>query len=261
MDSNYQLMSTLFSNGVNRDFYPSAMTAALIWWQSIFAPNTAYVYAFIAKFYWLLFLLPILWFSSGRIGPKGTAFGSGFSAMGLQMISIWGLQVSRGNIYQLIGLLSAVFMAGTALGAAIQQIGYGKWDLKNSYININRIFPFYFFPSAFSFIPATEALFCGWILLWTAILNFSPGGALNFIALSTGTGFLLGFQFPALVSLAAENTGAASAGRIYAYDLFGGWLAAILVGTILIPAGGFLPAMAFLLLVKLASTYWWNRNS
>jgi len=66
-----------------------------------------------------------------------------------------------------------------------------------------------------------------------------------FFILSTGTGFLLGYQFPLL----AEHNRAAgvnsSAGHIYSLDLFGGWLAAILAGTVLIPAGGFFAAIVF----------------
>jgi spermidine synthase len=247
------------TESINRDFYPSAMAAALIWWQSIFAPNTAYIYSFIAKFFWFLFLIPLLWFLSGRIGPKGTAFSSGFCSMGLQMVSIWGLQISSGNIYQLIGLLGAVFMAGTALGAAVQQMVSGKWETVNDNIKISSIFPFYLLPANLSPILASEVLFSGWILLWTAILMSSPGSIVTYIILSTGTGFLLGFQYPVIVGLATKKT-AAAAGRIYAYDLFGGWLAAILVGTIIIPAGGFLPTMIFLLMIKLASAYWWNRK-
>ncbi len=100
----------------NRDFYPGAMTASLIWWQSIFAPNATTVYTYIIRYYWVLYILPLLWLFSGRSGAPGSAFSSGFCAMGLQMASIWGLQVSNGNIYQYIGIINALFMAGTAAG-------------------------------------------------------------------------------------------------------------------------------------------------
>jgi len=55
--------------------------------------------------------------------------------MGLQMASIWGLQVAGGNIYQLIGALNAVFMAATALGATATHISNSKFQILNSKLN------------------------------------------------------------------------------------------------------------------------------
>ena len=82
-----------------------------------------------------------------------------------------------------------------------------------------------------------------------------------FFILSTVTGFLLGCQFPLLVGSADITEKNSSAGLFYSFDLFGGWLAAILVGTVLIPAGGFFAAGIFLALTKTASTFWWYRNA
>jgi len=239
---------------VNRDFYPMAMTASIIWWQSVFAPNVTSVYAFIIKYFWFLYLLPVAWLLTGRSGAPGTAFSSGFCAMGLQMASIWGLQVSNGNVYQLIGALNALFMAGAALGAAGTRIHPALRVVQGSpepHVVQGRIANYK------NPILLTEIFFLAWIALWAGLFFLPLKSVFVFFALSAGTGLLLGYQFPLLTG---GRDGSSSAGVIFSFDLFGGWLAALLAGTVLIPAGGFFAAVSFLLLTKAVSSLWWAKN-
>ena len=81
-----------------------------------------------------------------------------------------------------------------------------------------------------------------------------------FVIFSAGTGFLLGLQFPLLAGRNHSADENLSAGRVYAFDLLGGWLAAVFAGMVLIPAGGFWGAIAFFAMIKTVSAFWWTRN-
>jgi len=239
---------------VNRDFFPNALAASLVWWQSVFAPNATRIYVFITKYFLFFYFLPIAWLLTKKCGVSGTAFSSGFCAMGLQMASIWGLQVSNGNIYQLIGALNAFFMAGTALGAYSPNY---KLHIANLQFRISKL---KLLPKT-NAIATSDILFFLWIVLWGGLFFLPLKSIIIFIIFSFGTGFILGLQFPMLASHNNAVNENLSAGRVYAFDLLGGWLAAIFAGMVLIPAGGFFGTIVFLAMIKAVSAFWWSRNS
>lgn len=228
---------------INYDFTPKGMLAALVYWQSIFAPVMVKIYNGIIHWSLLLWLPVLAWFIWGRSGTAGTAFSSGAAGMGLQMISIWAVQVHSGNIYHWIGLTSALFMAGLALGTGSA-----------------RMLPRRAIPARV--LLWSEIAFCCWISLWWLLIIFSVSVWPIFFLFSAGSGFLLGFQFPLLIAIRRSlhgHTESVSAGTIYAVDLLGGWMAAILTGTIMIPAWGFDKTIFFLLALKVISCKWWVR--
>ncbi|MFH1368429.1 MAG: hypothetical protein ABII64_04810 [Elusimicrobiota bacterium] len=226
---------------VNRDFSPRGLFKSLIYRQSIFSSGRANLYSALSKYIWIAVILTMILLFTRR-GYSGTAFTSGAAAMGMQMVSIWGMQVLNGAVYYWIGLLSACFMAGTGI-AAYAAINNYQLAITNSPKKIIRII---------------DILFVIWIIIWFCLLSFVKIPWHLLFLLSAGSGALLGFQFPALAPAEGEikKTGEhAEAGKIYAADLMGGWLAALIGGTVIIPAWG-LPGMVIMLLaLKIASMF------
>lgn len=224
----------------NRDFVPGALLYSLEYWQSIFAPKTVKVYKSFIKYSWVLWIIAGLFFIYGKTGFGGMAFTTGVSAMGLQMLSIWGLQVFCGSIYHWIGLLTAVFMAGIALGSYFRYSDSPKTLL------------------------IMEILFCLWTAAWWMLIKNSLIVWQMFFIFSAGSGFLLGAEFSLIISACSNVTKSRESvfsSKIYAADLLGGWMSAILGGMILIPAWGFEKTILLILALKLISLRWWAKSS
>ncbi|MBN1822703.1 MAG: hypothetical protein JW803_00125 [Endomicrobiales bacterium] len=239
---------------VNRDFFPAAMLKSLIYWQSVFAPNTISVYRFASKYAWVLFFIPLLWFLSGRFSLGSVAFTSGFAAMGLMLLAIWALQILRGSVYHWIGALNAVFMAGLAAGAA-----FHNFPSLRSGLGLASSIVKSFSIKKHNYLFVIETGFCVWIALWWGMMKLNFAGWTALFVFSAGTGLVLGFEFPFITELERKRKGDsldASAGRMYAFDLLGGWISALFCGTLLIPAMGFEGALLLIFLLKTASLKW-----
>jgi len=164
--------------------------------------------------------------------------------MGLQLISIWGLQLLNGNVYFWVGLLSAMFMAGLAVGAAI----FRRYRIV--------------LPEP-RYILILELGMCIWIILWWALIVYKAVAWPMLFILSAGTGMLLGMEFPLLTATWAglgRTKESAVAGKLYAADLLGGWIAALLCGAVLIPVWGIEKTIMLLLVLKAVSTRRWMRS-
>jgi spermidine synthase len=235
-----RMTGELSAVGSNRDAVPAGLDAALRYWQAIFAPGIARFYAWFMRFSWLLWVVAFLWFFSGKAGYTGTAFISGAAAMGLQMISMWGLQVARGSIYFWAGLLTAAFMAGAAAGSLIVCQRYLGDCTKRR-------------------LAGMELLFFLWTAAGFLLVKLAGSAWPVFFAFSFGSGLLLGLEFPVLTLLKTHSTGSnasAAAGMMYAADLLGGWLAALVVGALLLPLWGISRTLLFILLLKATSLRW-----
>jgi spermidine synthase len=230
--------------GINRDLEPSAVLAGLDYWQSIASPGWAKAYAGAVRLSGLLWLVVLAGLLLPEIGRTGTAFTAGASSMGLQILCLWGLQVRNGAVYHWAGLLSAMFMAGTAAG---------------SWLALRR--------TATAVRPATilrlEGAAIALLALW-AMLNAAldiPGWL---CILAAGlNGLLLGIEFPCLVSAmdrGQETKARQPAGRLYAADMAGGFAAALCLGLVAVPAWGIVKAALLLAAVKLVSAKWWAFN-
>jgi spermidine synthase len=232
---------------INTDFSPQAMFSSLIYWQSIFAPNTTSWYTFIVRHAWVIILIILLWLLSGYSSYIATAFTTGSASMSLQMLSIWGLQMCRGSIYHWIGALSTAFMAGIALGAFIIQR-----SAKNAIIH-----------SSNKRIAVIELFCCIWIAGWWMLITSPYLSWKMFFIFSAGAGMLLGLELPLITTTLAEHKNQqhhVTAGTIYTADLLGGWAAALVGGAVLIPAWGFDKTILLILIMKTISCLWWAKQ-
>ncbi len=229
--------------GLNRDFHPRALLAALRYWQSIFSPRFGKFYAGLAGVAWVLWPLLLAGLGAGRIKAGATVFATGCVGMGLHLLAIWGLQVTSGSLYYWIGLMNAAFMAGLACGALVLR-------------RFARL------PATAGLLLKLEAGFFVWTAVWWLLLRIPHPPWPAFFALSVGSGFFVGLEFPAVVSFQTARTRveeSRSAGGLYAADVLGGWMAALLVGALLIPAWGLGRVLLLLLLAKAVSLTWWLR--
>jgi len=154
-------------------------------------------------------------------------FSCGFAAMGFETIFIFAFQNFYGYLYQMIGLLIAVFMAGLGLG--------GLAMVKS--MKIRKI--------QTDMLLGVEIVIVCLAVALPFILKNLPDMRLNlsqivFILLIFFAGFLTGVEFPVGVSLyqeTAQDTGR-TAGLLDWADHLGGFTGASICGTVLVPVLG-----------------------
>lgn len=177
-------------------------------------------------------------------------FASGFTASGLEVVLLLALQVRYGTLYQHIGVVVALFMAGLAAGAA--------WS--RGHANT---------ASARQRVAALGAGLAGFgvLLAWglprlAAVDRLSAGlelGQALIPLLAAVLGAAVGAQFPAADEAGLASPGR-SAARLFGADLTGSAAGALLVSAWLIPAFGV--ATVCLLTAALnaiaAGLLWWR---
>lgn len=137
----------------------------------------------------------------------------GFAGMATQMIIIYTFQSLHGYLYQNIGLLTAIFMSGLAVGAALA----------------NRI------SDTAKSLRIVILIFALYLLLLLVGLKFMPLYLASFL-----TALPVGVAFPLAVKIQEKYvTGVGKlAGILYGADLFGSSFAAILASLFFIPVYG-----------------------
>jgi spermidine synthase len=154
-------------------------------------------------------------------------FAAGFAASALEVAALVAFQVFYGSLYQQVGLVVAVFMAGLALGA----IGGGRlrgWSaplaVRNLAVGIA------FVGAAFGFVlPAI-----GRLDRWTGTPVAGEGAVLLLTFLLAA---LVGLQF-ALASAAAPSNDSRAAPPLFSADLLGAAAGAVVVSGFMLPAWG-----------------------
>lgn len=232
---------------INRDFRPVACQYNLVYWLRSFHPRAAAVMRRLGGAGWawglLLVILTVLGMGAAvsRGGIRQTAawakgVGS-FTLMGCELILLLSYQSLCGHLHYRLALLLAALMMGMAAGAA-----RGVRHLAKSG-------------------PGTLALIHGGMAAYAAVLagalqwiapsvsGPSAGGDAVFLALAGVIGFLGGSEFPvaACIHLAGKPSG--RTGTIYAVDLAGSCLGALLVSLWALPVLG--AGSTFLLLAGL----------
>jgi spermidine synthase len=243
----------------NRDLHPVGLFYGLSYWNALFSPALARIFAAAGRLnLWvlavplaacaLLLLAVVRWTGRGRgaIVPIAIA-ATGFGGMAADLVIIFAFQSLYGHVYHWIALLITAFMAGVALGA---------WLTNRRAANLQAD------RAAFLRLELASILF--WALLAAVLvglhgriaapLAFSTvqGGLFILNALA---GFVVGAQFPLAnrLWLAYSGSQPGREGILYASDLVGAFLASILVSVFLIPVLG-IPATCLLAaLLKLGS--------
>ena len=177
----------------------------------------------------LVFLIAVLAIAVASFWRREQAvyyslFSTGFAVMGFSMTILLAYQASYGYVYEIVGLLTALFMAGSAIGA------YAARKLEAS----------------LTWLQLAEMSFL--LLFLASPLCFRLEALYYVLALACGT--IGGAQFVLTNRYVEGKTPGALAGRLYALDLGGSVLGAVLISLFFVPLLGIGNTILFLFALK-----------
>jgi len=231
---------------INRDLHPIGCYYNLALWNTMFYPGATGFFDWVSqmRLWWFaipsgllaLMALAIGWrrkVSKPKLMPVAVAIiTTGFAGMTFSIILLLALQTLEGYLYQKIAIIIAAFMLGLAFGGAyMNRIMY---RLRREVLALAKI----------ELIIAAYSIFVALIL----VLMFTGIGKLPFFLpaevflsiLNCAAGFLVGLEFPLANKIflrGSERVGQV-AGGLYAADLLGGCVGAILASVFLVPVLG-----------------------
>ena len=198
---------------VNRDFAPVAYYRHMVHWLNYFRSN-----------FWIVGLIAagLVALSIRHVNTVSAGlFSGGFAASCIEVVILIAFQTICGYVYQMLGIIITVFMGGLAVGAMarnyiVRRLSFGSYSV----IQIGI---------------ALYALLLALIFLRISGQSVSLSVALTIFPLLTFLiAALVGLEFSTAASLRAGELSAV-ASELYAVDLIGSALGALLVTTILIP--------------------------
>jgi spermidine synthase len=168
-----------------------------------------------------------------RVSATGAIAATGFTLMALQILLLLAFQSIYGYVYHQLAILIGLSMAGIALGS---------W-LGMRRIRLNVCSPH----RALCFTQLLLALSCPALMLVVSLLAGISGAATTWLtaqcvfpALAALFGVLGGYQFPLATHIyLADGSEPQRLGVLYAIDLLGGCLGALVLSGYLIPVFGF----------------------
>ncbi len=188
-----------------------------------------------------------------------SVFSTGFSTMALQVALIFSFQSIYGFVYEMVGLIIALFMSGLALGAF-----WSNRSVRDK-TDINLL-------AAMQLLIAALALLIAASLIPASRVAFPPLIFGLFSLLTFVAGLINGVDFP--LSLACymrlERQPEKSTGAVYGMELFGACLGATLASVVVIPIlgivascllAGTINAAAFVILWILRRSYPWAKKT
>ena len=228
---------------VNRDFAPVAYYFDVALWSSRFNHGYRGVFRAMAgvDFRWLAGAVGalLLVLVAKRRRPQTAAAcctaAMGFALIGLEMLLLLAFQAIYGYVYQQLALMIAAFMAGMALGSWLV--------LRAPALRGMRTLVFLQVGAAIA-----PLLLCA---VFEAVTHVTGGQAV-FPVLALLCGMLGGCEFPVASRIFFSSGRGHSPGTLYALDLAGSCLGAVLFSVYLIPVFGFLKTAVLAAMVGLA---------
>jgi len=232
---------------LNRDMKPVAVYYDLAIWNAMFNPYTRVFFAFLShvEVWWLIIplapaILAII-IVRRRLKLAQTPiylaiFTTGLAGMTFSIIMLYAFQALCGYLYQELGVVAASFMLGLALGGWFMGRRISKLD------------------GDISALCRGELAIVAYLLiapLAVMLLSFRAAGAfllplvrVVLPLLNCAAGFLVGLEFPLASRICLRDGGRVGgvAGALYASDLFGACLGALMASIWLIPLHGVLGA-------------------
>ena len=227
---------------INRDFRPVGYFYTLAFWNVLTRADLSATFRWLGRIqpWWiwppvaiafgiaLLLRLPTGKRAWGRrYGVQTAVFTTGLSTMALQIAILFAFQSIYGFVYEMIGLIVALFMAGLLCGAGAAQ----RWITHKDNLRLLAAVQ-----AGIAVFAAAIAFALPWLAAWTSAVAIFIGFALiTFVA-----GVLNGVDFPLTVACHLSVSGRAdtSTGLVYGGELFGACLGAILASAIVAPILG-----------------------
>jgi spermidine synthase len=252
MEQVREQLRPLASTPVNRDFEPIAYYFDVVLWSAQFklgysrwfraAAHIGFNGVIDAVLVVLLFVAVLLAFvpareKRARSAAACSAAATGFTLMALQIFLLLAFQSIYGYVYHQLAILIAMCMAGIAFGSwlGIRRIRSG--DSAPYRTMATTQFLLGLSGPALIFVVSLLSKISGTAATWLA-------AQLVFPAMAALCGMLGGYQFPVATEIYLydcnyERSGRARLGTLYAIDLLGGCVGALLLSSYLIPVFGF----------------------
>lgn len=218
---------------INQNLKPISYYQQLAYWLSQFK----------GKYRWMAvvaFAIALSIFFRGNTTSK-VMFVTGFTASGIEILLLFGLQVFFGNIYLLTSFVFAGFMLGLALGSFFGKSVFSPGK--------NLLYKTQFLIGLFAALAGVS--------LFSSGMERLPGFLIYslFLLATVLVGGLTGFQF-SVSSLSAKGTFAGISGETYSYDLAGSAFGALAVSIYLVPVLGIVVSVFILALMNLLFGIW-----
>ncbi len=241
-------LQPLATTQVNRDFSPIAYYFNVVLWSAQFKPDYA-VWLRAAEhvdFSAVLGVVLLVMFSAAalcgfvparerraRSAATFSMAATGFTLMALQIFLLLAFESIFGYVYHQLAILIALFMAGIALGSWL-----GLRRIRRDEHSACRAV------ALTQLLLALSAPVLMVLLSWFARVSGAAATWLVaqcvFPALAALSGILGGFQFPMATAIYLhDGSGRRALGTLYAIDLMGGCVGALVLSGYLIPVFGF----------------------
>lgn len=161
---------------------------------------------------------------------------TGFASMLISILLILSFQIYYGYVYHYIGLLTSLFMLGSAAGAF-----FAMKRLKTSLVSVET----------------GLLVLTGFIYLFVLSEPETEISQMIIFGSMVAAGFLTGMEYPLAVNLAdiSGREVSLTAGRFYALDVFGAFIGALLTAVVFIPTVGILNTLLITLVIKSGSLF------
>jgi spermidine synthase len=201
---------------MNEDFHPLAYYRQLLYWLSYFKFEPQLL---------IMLLGMMMLFLAYRLPPVSFGlFAAGFASSSLEFLLLVSFQVLVGYVYQIVGLLVTIFMAGLALGSWFAHRRFGVATVKQ--FVVLQIF------------IALYAILLPWIVTLLRDGNISPATSQAILfTLTALVASLVGMQF-ALATPLLKGSVIHIASELYGFDLVGAAIGILLTSAFLLPLFG-----------------------
>jgi hypothetical protein len=181
------------------------------------------------------FVLAMFALAKGNGRARCAVWGVGFASFLFQLVVLLSFQSFSGTLYRAIVLLTAVFMAGAAVGAiaSIRHVEWGAGRLRlihGACMGLTVVLP-------------------AWTIFLGHVHLSYPLGSLGFFACAACGGFLTGSYYPIVVRTAYPGPRQATPATFYAWDIFGACAAGLTGGIIFFPVVGVAGTVACIVLI------------
>jgi len=246
-----QIQATL----INKDFYPICYFHNLMMWATQWHPFLQKLLQTLAdlRIVWVWSVLILLegmvvlifWTGSSKYqaAVSATIIISGAIEIVIQIVLVLAFQIIEGFVYRQLALIIAFFMTGLAVGAGIVSGRSTLWSdlrtVRKSFLHIQVLV---------CVLPVFLALFL--VLPWTVITSILSSAIIGWIfcCISFVSGFLGGVHFglAVLVTSAVGRSSERIGGILYALDLAGAAMGALIASFLVLPIFGIIHTLSFL---------------
>ena len=242
---------------INQDLRPSGLLHGLAYWNELFSPHFSGYFELLERLSLPLLGLPLAALILALLAARKLSskletapipiaiVTTGFGGMACDLLIIFAFQAFYGYVYYQIGLLITAFMAGLSLGGLVmtrlaERVEEGKPIL----LKLEGALVGYWL-----LLPTVLALLYSQVR--SPLISAAVGPML--LVLNALAGFLVGMEFPLANKMYLRRSLSETAGVLYASDLVGAFLGALLVSVALLPALGVVETCLLVALLKLGS--------